>query len=72
MKVLSEQEILNVAGGGLVTAAAFGAGTTILGWASIVYYKDASYQLLKWENYTLVGSLGTVVGGIAYLAGTAI
>lgn len=72
MKQLTEQEILSVAGGGIITAVAVGAGVTILGWAGIVYYKDVTYQLLKWENYGLVGSLGAVVGGAAYLAGTAI
>jgi uncharacterized protein (DUF697 family) len=72
MKILIHQEVNQVQGAGLIAAIIAGSATTLLGWSAIVYYKDATYQLYKPQNIALVGSLGTLVGGIAYTAGVLI
>lgn len=69
MKALTNEDLYQVYGGGLIAAIVAGGTVTLLGWSGIVYYKDVTYQLYKPENIVLVGSLGTLVGGIAYAAG---
>ncbi|MCS5710225.1 hypothetical protein [Candidatus Berkiella aquae] len=69
MRELKQTECQAIQGGSLTAAILTGAAVTFMGWVSIIYNKDALYQLYKIDNVALVSGLGAIVGGLSYTAG---
>lgn len=72
MRELTQTELNEIQGGALAEAILTGAAATFIGWVVILYNKDVMYQLYKIDNVALVGSLGSIVGGLSYFVGTMI
>lgn len=70
MRELTLSELNDIHGGALAEAILAGAAATFIGWLVIIYNKDVLYQITKIDNLALVGSLGAIVGGLSYFAGT--